>query len=343
MRYKAILITGIVLLLVMSVVSAYNTTRLDIDEIEVKVDGKKTTVTGDKDTIGKEAKPGSTVDFKVVLLNLYTDDEDLDIEDIEVTITIEEIDDGDDLEESDEISKIRADSDKSVTLKFDVPYIVDEDTFDVVIEVEGDDENGTSPDPDFSWTIDLVVEKEKHELMVYKAVLSPETVSCGSDTYLDLDVLNIGAEDEEEVVITLRNDELNFNKMEELELDSGTDDDSRFRETYFIDVPEDLATGTYPIEVKVFYNTDRLEATEKVDLVVEECPVVEEEEEEVVEEEEEEVEVIMPEEEEEEEVEVIPEVVEETFWDKYGLALIIAAYIVVILIGILVLVKLFKK
>lgn len=330
--------------MVMSVVSAVDT-KLEIDEIEVKIDGKKTTVTADGETIGKEAAPGSSVEFQVNLINLYTKEEDVDYEDIEITITIEEIDDGDDLEDNAEISKVRADRDKSATIEFDVPYIVDEDTFDVVIEVEGDDEFNSSRDAEISWTISLDVEKEKHELIVNKAGLNPATVSCGKDTYLELDVLNIGSEDEEEVVITLESENLNFDKKEELELDSGTDDDSRFRETYFIDVPETLGAGTYPIEIKVYYNEDRLEDTKKVDLIVEECPVVEEPEEpEEEEEEEEDVEVIMPEPEEEEEVtEVVPIVAEETFWDKYGLALIIAAYIVVILIGILVLVKLFKK
>lgn len=324
------------MLLVMSIASAYNTTRLEIKKLEVEVDGKKTTV-DDEETITKEAKPGSNVEFKVELQNLYTDDEDLDIEDIEITIIIEEIDDGDDLEESAEITKIRADRDKSVTLKFEVPYIVDEDTFDVTIEVEGDDENGTSPDPDFSWNIELEVEKEKHELMIYKANLEQESVSCGKDTYLNLYVLNIGSEDEDEVVITLKNSVLNFNKREELELETGVSDDSEYRETYFIDVPDTLEAGTYPIEIKVYYDTDRLEDTKKLNLEVQECKEA------VEEEEEEEIEVIVEEEEEEEEVAPVIITKEETFWDKYGLALIIAAYIIVIIVGIALLMKVFKK
>lgn len=327
----------------MSAVSAYqyNESRLEISKLEVKVDGKKTTV-DNGETISKEAAPGSTVEFDVELTNLYTDEDDLDIEDIEVTITIEEIDDEEDLEDSAEISKIRAEKDKTVSLKFDVPYIVDEDSFNVLIEVDGDDENGTSPDPDFSWNVELVVEKEKHELIIYKSNLEPEKVSCGKDAYLDLYVLNIGSEDEDDTVITIKNDLLNLNKREEVELQEGVDEDSRFRENFFIDVPEDVAAGTYPIEVKVYYDTDRLEDSKKINLVVEECPVVEEEEPE----EEEEVEVIMPEEKEQPEEEVQPPVIiteEEDFFDQYGLALIIAAYIVVILVGILVFVKLFKK
>ncbi len=333
------------MLLAMSAVSAYqyNTTRLEINKVEVEVDGKTDTVSDD-DTIGKNAKPGSTVEFKVELQNLYTKEEDLDIEDIEVTVTIEEIDDGEDLEETAEISKISADRDKSTTLKFNLPYIIDEDSFNVEIHVEGDDENGTSPDADFSWNVDLEVEKDKHALMVYKAVLTPETISCGKDAYLDLTVLNIGSEDEDEVVITLKNDNLNFNKREEISIDSGTDE-AQFKETYFIDVQDTLAAGTYPIEIKAFYDTDRLEDTKKVNLIVEECkeavtPPVEEEKKK------EEVEVVLPKEEEKKEEIVQPPVIvtkEETFWDQYGLAVIIAAYIVVILIGILVLVKLFKK
>ncbi|MEK6869044.1 MAG: putative Ig domain-containing protein, partial [Nanoarchaeota archaeon] len=72
--------------------------RLIISDLDVKVDTKTDKGIQNNTKISKEAAPGSRVEFKLEIENLFTDDEDLEIEDIDVEITIEDIDDGDDLD-----------------------------------------------------------------------------------------------------------------------------------------------------------------------------------------------------------------------------------------------------
>ena len=71
---------------------------------------------------------------------------------------IRDMDDGDDLEEESNEFDLRPGRDKSVTLNFEVPLEVDEDTYDVDIHVEGEDENGTTHEVD--WIVYLEVEKD---------------------------------------------------------------------------------------------------------------------------------------------------------------------------------------
>ena len=112
----------------------------------------------DGERISREAEPGDTVQFKITFLNNYTKDEDLDIEDVTAELTIEGIDDGSDMDEESKEFDVRADDDKTVTVEFDIPIEVEEDTFDVLINAEGDDENGT--EHSVTWTVVLEVEKE---------------------------------------------------------------------------------------------------------------------------------------------------------------------------------------
>ncbi len=103
-------------------------------------------VDGDKDTGTIDVKPGSILEIKVKVENLYDEDiegEDLDIEDIVITATIDEIDDGDELEEEADEFDLDAEEDDTETIQFEIPWEVDDDSFDLSIEVEGEDENGT--------------------------------------------------------------------------------------------------------------------------------------------------------------------------------------------------------
>src|SRR3989338_503372 len=83
--------------------------KLIFSDVDVKVGGKTSKNLDDGETIDDEAEPGDTVEFRIEVKNNFTDAEDLDIEDISVEVTIEEIDDGDDLDEESSDFDLRAD------------------------------------------------------------------------------------------------------------------------------------------------------------------------------------------------------------------------------------------
>src|SRR3989344_2487672 len=98
-----------------------NSTKLQITDLDVKVGSKTDKGLNDGATIGDEAMPGDSVEFKIELTNFYTDDEDVEIQDVVITVTIEGIDDDDDLEEETDEFDIKADDNEKNTLTFDLP------------------------------------------------------------------------------------------------------------------------------------------------------------------------------------------------------------------------------
>jgi len=238
--------------------------KMIISDLEVKVDGKKDRGINDGDTISKDAEPGSKVQFDVEIENLFAQ---LELEDIEITVTIDDIDDGDELEEEASDFDLKPGKKKSKKVSFDIPYAVDEDDYDVTIQVLARDENRTKHE--ITWNVKLELDKQKHDIRIMRAELSRSTITCEQNSRLSLDILNLGSEDEDEVTISVNNDQLGLNILENLELDEGTDDDSGFSNRYSIS-GNNKTTGTYPISIVVRAD-NKLMDEETLDLEVNEC------------------------------------------------------------------------
>jgi len=344
---EKIILFGIMLVLLMQCAfAATNETMLEISDLDVKVGSKSDKGLNDGDEIGREAAPEDNIEFDIEIKNLYNDaNGDLDIEDITVTVTIDSIDDGDELEEEEEISKIRPGRDKSVSFEFEVPLKVEEGDYDVTIKVEGEDENNTY-DHELEWSLTLVVEKEKHDVKIYKKTLSNDILKCERSTQLTAGVINIGQEDEDDVTLEVTNSDLGISKRETFDLtEDYDDDDNSFTKTYYLDIDEDKKAGTYPIAIKVTFDDGDETKQETVNLVLEDCESAVKEQEE----EEEKVTVTTTETTQptttiSQAQEVYAPVEEENFYTKYKYAIFVGlAYIVVIAAILMVAVKLFRK
>ena len=251
---------------------AYAQSMLTFSDVDVKVGGKSSKNLVDGETIDDEAEPGDTVEFKIEVMNNFTSAEDLEIQDITIDVTIEEIDDGDDLDDESSEFDLRPGREKRVTLNFEVPLEVDEDGFNVLIHAEGEDENGTTHEADMDLTLD--VDKETHKLVITRKTLSPAEVACGrKNVQVGVTVINIGNEDEEDVVFELSNSDLGVNIREDVgELTSEpNEEESKFLKTYSFNLPNDVEEGSYPIALKAIYDNDRRRAEETVTLTVNEC------------------------------------------------------------------------
>jgi hypothetical protein len=253
--------------------------KLAIKSLDVKVDGKSDKGVEEGNTIKREAKPESDIEFKIEVENTFTDEEDLDIDDIIVEVSIRDIDDGDDLEEESNEFNLRAGKDKKVTLDFKIPLEVDEGTYDVDIHIEGEDENGTLHEID--WTVFLNVEKDKHDVRIIKATLNPSVVKCDNTATLDTEIINLGRDMEDEVVLEVTSPELGVGFVKEgIELDEGTEDNTYSR-SITINVPDELGIGIYPITINSYYDTAHLSDSETINLEVQECKTLKKEKEEV--------------------------------------------------------------
>ena len=245
--------------------------RLEIDDLDVKVDGDTDSNLDDEDTIDKDAKSESEIEFNIKIENGFTDDEDIEIENIQVTITIEDIDDGDDLEEDSSEFDLDAEESKRVKVNFELPVDVEEGDYNVVIHVEGEDEDGN--DHELDWTLELKVEKESHEIKIRKASVSPSTVDCTRRTDLNLELMNIGKNEEDEVYYLISNSALGISIREgPFELSDDFDDDNNIlKAIHTIYIKDNQAAGTYGLEIRVYYDTDKIDDYKRVDLVVNDC------------------------------------------------------------------------
>lgn len=259
---------------------------LSFSDVDVKVGSKTSKNLRHGETIDEEAQPGDSVEFRVEVKNNFTSAEDLEIEDVVVEVTIEEIDDGDDLEEESAEFDLDAGDDKRGTIRFQVPLEVEEDTYDVIIRAEGDDENNT--DQSVEMRLKLEVEKENHLLKITRASLSPAEVSCNrKNVQLAATVLNIGNEDEEDVKVHVLNSDLGVDIEESIgELQAEpNEEESRFSNVYSFSVPNDAEAGSHPVTLRVLYDDDRRKTEEAATLTVSDCGTAPQEEEQTGEEE----------------------------------------------------------
>jgi uncharacterized membrane protein len=252
--------------------------KLIIDDVDVKINGDTDSNIKDGDKIGVDAKPESNIEFKVRVKNRYSSASDIEIQDIIVTVTIEDIDEGDDLEEESDEFDLDANENKRVTLKFGLPLKVDEGQYTVRIKVEGEDEHNI--EHVVEWTLELEVDKESHEIKIRKAELTPSEVSCVRSSILDVRLINLGADDEDEVFLTITNSDLGININEgPIEMESDPDDDTNtYDKRVPINLDKDFKAGVYQLEIRAYRDVDRLEDVLRPQLTVKECAEKEEEE-----------------------------------------------------------------
>lgn len=271
---KLLLLSVVMCALLMNVAYAAGS-KLIFSDVDAKVGGKTSNNLKSGETIDEEAEPGDSVEFRVKVQNNFTSDEKLKIEDVSVKVTIEGIDDGEDLEEESSEFDLSFGNDKRVTLKFEVPLEVDEDTFDVLIHAEGEDKNGTNHETEMR--LRLEVDKETHLLKITKKSLTPDSVSCNrKNIQLAATVINIGNEDEDDVTFEVSNSNLGINLRDDVgELTSEPNEpESRFSKTYAFSIPNDAESGSYPITLRALYDNDRKKAEESVTLTVNDCEAV---------------------------------------------------------------------
>ncbi len=213
--------------------------------------------------ISKDAKPGDKIEIIVEIENGFSDD--IEIETY-MEVIIKDIDGGDDLEEDTSKEYIKSGKDERFKVELTIPDRVDDDLYDVIILIEGEDEN--NGEYKIEKTFRLEIDKDKHDIQITKADLKSN--NCQKDTNLEIEIINYGWEDEE-VMIVVANTQIGLELEEtDIELETGTDDDAE----YTLNLPlilENLDEGTYPITIDVYRDEDKLEDTKTVNLMIEDC------------------------------------------------------------------------
>ena len=239
----------------------------------------KITISGDKVDVDNEdsiinVAPGDKVDVVTVLKNLFDSDkngQNVDIKDVNIEFTVNGLgEDGDDIDETDDISVISPGNKKTNTISFDVPYKVDEDNYDGNIVIDAEDENGFQYKYDINFQIR--VKKDGHALKIIGMDLSPETLSCGTFSTLNIDVMNLGRSTEENVVIKAISSDLGLNeKWGPFDMSKDPTDDSYEERMDFTVNKGNIAPGTYAIDVYVYFDFDKVTDKQTRKLTIKSC------------------------------------------------------------------------
>lgn len=235
---------------------------------KVYVDGEKQTKLDQGGGKVKNVFPGSNLELKAELENLYDSSTDIQVRDISIKGTIEEIDNGDDIEEEiDEFDLDAGRKDTSKTLKFKIPIEVEAKDRLLKIALEAVDDAGIRYEKEFNY--DLEIEKKQNKLKIITAKLNKDSYKCGENALLDFSIINIGVKDEK-VKLEIRNTDLGADITEDFELSNDVfEESSKYGKKFNIRLNNSVNKATYPTAITASYGTEKEIAN--VNLVVGEC------------------------------------------------------------------------
>ncbi|MFH1506059.1 MAG: Ig-like domain-containing protein [archaeon] len=209
-----------------------------------------------------DAEVGDDISFEITIDNLFDDDNgDLDMENILVTINIENFDeDADDVEEESDEFDLRPGRDKTVTLNFGKVDKELDGVYDISIIVEGEDEDGG--DHKVEWNVEMEVDRPSHKITLDN-VDYPESLSCNQKSFeVKVRLENTGKNDEDEVVLLVESDDFDFF---ERVLNLNIDEDDTLTRTFQIDVPSNMDPGTYLVDVTAYLDADDYDSEDASD------------------------------------------------------------------------------
>ena len=157
-------------------------------------------------------------------------------------------------EEDFELGDLNDGDEETATFEFVVPADIDAEDLTVVVRAYSDEideslvcaeEKGDS----------VSIEKESDEgkfIAFDNIVLSPSEATCGDSVSLNVDAVNIGDEDQDQVRVNLVNRELNINEFFEIKTD--LDQGDKKRVTFNFNVPSNVADKTYRLALSSEYD-----------------------------------------------------------------------------------------
>lgn len=244
--------------------------KLQVTQLKAYVNGDKKSSVDETGGTLRNVEPGSSLKLVIEVTNRYTDNQDVEIEDIEISVVIDGIDDGDDLEQESADFDLDAEDDKKISFFFDIPFNANEDEYDIEITIEGEDDNGWEYDQTIE--IELEVDRDNHYVVLTEASLYPTSVSCTRTAKIDVDLINAGNNDED-ITLSIKSQGLGLDITDSFELSKNPDhSDNDISESYSFNIPSSVPAGTYPIIVAVSYWKETEKET--LDLKVRSCGTV---------------------------------------------------------------------
>jgi methionine-rich copper-binding protein CopC len=243
--------------------------ELNFDDVILNYgDSEELTLKDGKNVDKLKSGDSASIDFTIE--NTYGSNDDVTIE--EITLSVK--DDGNDLDidEEEDISDISENDDATETISFEIDDELDEDTYNLILKVIGEDDYGARHGQ--KYVIKIEIEKEKDDLSITRLDLNPDTVNlCDGNSAFTLTTVikNIGSNSQDEASISVSSTGLKYsNSVQDIELD---EDDSKTK-VFNINVPSSTKTGVYTITVKAENDDGDFTDEQQVSVRVEACNTV---------------------------------------------------------------------
>ena len=250
---------------------------LELDEIKVYVDGKKEDTldnTGDKIS---DVRPGSKIELKFDVENKFDDDyKNGDIQNIEVNVKFKDSDDDDDFdadidEDADEFDLDAGEKDNTISIKFDVPGKADEKTYDLIVSVEGKDDNGAKHY--ITWDVELEIDRKKDDVQLESASLTNSNFKCVRSSTLRTKLTNYGSNSHKDAALSIYSKGLGLNyNFQNIYLDEDpTETDNSYTKVIPFNIGDTQKAGSYYIEIRGYIDNTKQVAYKSFTVKVEDC------------------------------------------------------------------------
>lgn len=204
--------------------------------------------------INVDLYPGSNLTFTLRIENSFPSTGQ-DIKGVFATVTIEEIDDGSDLEDESADFELEPGDDYRADVKFPIPLDVDSGTYNTVIVVEGEGKNDTFHRTELR--LKLEVKRQSHDIRITRTSLAPSIVQCDRKIKLSADIMNLGSNPENQAALEFKSEGLGINSADKGIFLESSDEASveakMHTKTLNAEIPKSIRAGTYPISVNLYW------------------------------------------------------------------------------------------
>lgn len=253
---------------------------LQLEELQVRYtdeegESKKDEFSDEDDSydLDNYVRPGSEVKINLEIKNQFDrsyDDDKSTIED--VTVEIEADDDdlfADDFEEEYDVGDIDAKDKKDVPIDFTVSEDAEAGDYTLDITITGED--GENARYRIEKELTLTVKRERNDVRITKAVLTPAQVACDQSATLEVEIKNFGSRDQTRAGITVFSEDLNLNEnIRDLTIEEFSERDNDFKKTFTINLDK-VKARNYPIDVLAYIQRDKQIDEQRIFLNVKSC------------------------------------------------------------------------
>ncbi|MEK6922419.1 MAG: putative S-layer protein, partial [Nanoarchaeota archaeon] len=224
---------------------------------------------------GDDFAPKSLINVEVEAEN--TGDKDIKDVVVEAFLFVKDFKEGvlDKIEdaESDE-TDIDEDDEETFEFELEVPDsdIDEDDEYVLFVKAfeDGDEDKQCAEDE-----IEIVIEREKHQVLIDEFNILNEEISCGDILRTELRLENLGKSEEEDMYVLLKIPQLNLETKSSMFTLEKFDENSDISKTIILKISDDVKAGAYKVVAEaVFDDGDQTESEEKT-IDIKECKVLE--------------------------------------------------------------------